>query len=144
MNAPCVCLCGSLLEDLDLYVYRFSNYGKDFIKSCKVSPDAYIQLALQLAYYRSAFRSTIKALERARRYFAHFRFTYRHKTAPSHTPIGSLHSMKLYPTHVYSMIKCWNQSARSLFECTECEMIHKVGNVRNECFHPVAYFCDSS
>jgi hypothetical protein len=114
MNAPCVCLCGSLLEDLDLYVYRFSNYGKDFIKSCKVSPDAYIQLALQLAYYRSAFRSTNNALERARR-FAHFQLTYRHKTAPSH--ISSLHSMKMYSAHLYSLIQCFKQSTQSLFEC---------------------------
>ncbi|CAG2068280.1 unnamed protein product, partial [Timema podura] len=41
-----------LIEDLDLFVYRYNGYGKDFIKSCRVSPDAYIQLALQLAYFR--------------------------------------------------------------------------------------------
>lgn len=40
------------IEDLDFYVYRFKSYGKNFIKSCKVSPDVYIQLALQLAYYK--------------------------------------------------------------------------------------------
>nr|CAD7443826.1 unnamed protein product [Timema bartmani] len=41
-----------LIEDLDLFVYRYNGYGKDFIKSCRVSPDAYIQLALQLTYFR--------------------------------------------------------------------------------------------
>ncbi|XP_026473876.1 choline O-acetyltransferase isoform X2 [Ctenocephalides felis] len=40
------------IEDLDFFVYRFRDYGKEFIKSCKVSPDAYIQLSLQLAYYK--------------------------------------------------------------------------------------------
>lgn len=40
------------IADLDFYVYRYQNYGKSFIKSCKVSPDVYIQLALQLAYYK--------------------------------------------------------------------------------------------
>lgn len=40
------------IEDLDFYVYRYQNYGKTFIKSCQVSPDVYIQLALQLAYYK--------------------------------------------------------------------------------------------
>nr|CAD7431651.1 unnamed protein product [Timema monikensis] len=40
------------IEDLDLLVYRYEGYGKDFIKSCRVSPDAYIQLALQLTYFR--------------------------------------------------------------------------------------------
>ncbi|KAL3280420.1 hypothetical protein HHI36_017902 [Cryptolaemus montrouzieri] len=42
----------NLVKDLDFHVFRFNNYGKNFIKSCKVSPDVYIQLALQLAYYR--------------------------------------------------------------------------------------------
>ncbi|XP_067010374.2 choline O-acetyltransferase [Anabrus simplex] len=42
----------SSVEDLDFYVYRFMGYGKEFIKKCQVSPDVYIQLALQLAYYR--------------------------------------------------------------------------------------------
>ncbi|XP_049863343.1 choline O-acetyltransferase-like isoform X4 [Schistocerca gregaria] len=41
-----------LVEDLDFYVYRYAGYGKEFIKSSKVSPDAYIQLALQLAYFK--------------------------------------------------------------------------------------------
>lgn len=40
------------IEDLDFYVYRYKSYGKNFIKSCKVSPDVYIQLALQLAYFK--------------------------------------------------------------------------------------------
>lgn len=40
------------IEDLDFYVYRYQHYGKTFIKSCQVSPDVYIQLALQLAYYK--------------------------------------------------------------------------------------------
>ncbi|XP_054258688.1 choline O-acetyltransferase-like isoform X1 [Macrosteles quadrilineatus] len=48
----------NLVEDLDFYVYRFNGYGKDFIKSCNVSPDAYIQLALQLAYYKLYKRLT--------------------------------------------------------------------------------------
>ncbi|XP_034238882.1 choline O-acetyltransferase [Thrips palmi] len=42
----------SMIDDLDFYVYRFTEYGKEFMKSCKCSPDAYIQLALQLAYIR--------------------------------------------------------------------------------------------
>lgn len=40
------------IADLDFYVYRYKSYGKSFIKSCQVSPDCYIQLALQLAYYK--------------------------------------------------------------------------------------------
>lgn len=33
-------------------VFTFAAYGKEFIKQQKMSPDAYIQLALQLAFYR--------------------------------------------------------------------------------------------
>ena len=30
----------------------FTEYGKDFMKKARVSPDAYIQMALQMAYYK--------------------------------------------------------------------------------------------
>lgn len=40
------------ISDLEFYVYRYRGYGKAFIKNCKVSPDVYIQLALQLAYFK--------------------------------------------------------------------------------------------
>ncbi|XP_055338487.1 carnitine O-acetyltransferase-like isoform X2 [Paramacrobiotus metropolitanus] len=40
------------VEDVDLDVLDFTDYGKDFIKSRKYSPDSYFQMALQLAYYR--------------------------------------------------------------------------------------------
>ncbi|XP_007566309.1 choline O-acetyltransferase [Poecilia formosa] len=41
-----------LVKNLDMNVHTFSDYGKEFIKKQKMSPDAYIQVALQLAYYR--------------------------------------------------------------------------------------------
>ncbi|XP_055380395.1 choline O-acetyltransferase [Condylostylus longicornis] len=40
------------IDDLDFYVYRYKGYGKTFMKSCQCSPDAYIQLSLQLAHYK--------------------------------------------------------------------------------------------
>ncbi|TNN80943.1 Choline O-acetyltransferase [Liparis tanakae] len=40
------------VKNLDMNVHTFSDYGKEFIKKQKMSPDAYIQVALQLAYYR--------------------------------------------------------------------------------------------
>ncbi|XP_043260762.1 choline O-acetyltransferase-like isoform X2 [Colletes gigas] len=42
----------ALVEDLDLCILRFEDYSKEFIKSCKVSPDVYVQLALQLTHFR--------------------------------------------------------------------------------------------
>jgi len=39
-----------LISDVNHHVFHFSDYGKGFVKKAKVSPDAYVQLALQIAY----------------------------------------------------------------------------------------------
>lgn len=49
----CLCLFSRIVKNLDFIAYKFANYGKEFIKKQKTSPDAYIQVALQLAFYRS-------------------------------------------------------------------------------------------
>ncbi|XP_042552426.1 choline O-acetyltransferase [Dipodomys spectabilis] len=41
-----------IVKNLDFTVYKFDGYGKTFIKMQKCSPDAFIQVALQLAFYR--------------------------------------------------------------------------------------------
>ncbi|KAM4703635.1 choline O-acetyltransferase [Rhinophrynus dorsalis] len=41
-----------IVNNLDFTVYKFKNYGKEFIKKQRMSPDAFIQVALQLAFYR--------------------------------------------------------------------------------------------
>uniref|UniRef100_A0A8C3Q9Q2 Carnitine O-acetyltransferase n=1 Tax=Geospiza parvula TaxID=87175 RepID=A0A8C3Q9Q2_GEOPR len=46
-----------MVEDLDIKVMVFHQFGKGFPKSEKISPDAFIQLALQLAYYRMYSRA---------------------------------------------------------------------------------------
>lgn len=43
-----------LISDLQLHILRHDAYGKGFMKKCKLSPDAYIQMAMQLAYFRDA------------------------------------------------------------------------------------------
>lgn len=48
-----------LINDLQLRIYRHDHYGKGFMKTCRLSPDAYIQMALQLAYYRDAGRFSL-------------------------------------------------------------------------------------
>ncbi|KAM3725116.1 Choline O-acetyltransferase [Dirofilaria immitis] len=41
-----------LANDLNLQVLIFDGFGKEFIKSCQISPDGFVQLTMQLAYYR--------------------------------------------------------------------------------------------
>ncbi|TPX61639.1 hypothetical protein PhCBS80983_g00947 [Powellomyces hirtus] len=43
---------GELIARHDLRVQAFFDYGKDLIKKFRMSPDAYVQMAIQLAYYK--------------------------------------------------------------------------------------------
>uniref|UniRef100_A0A8C6M297 Carnitine O-palmitoyltransferase n=1 Tax=Nothobranchius furzeri TaxID=105023 RepID=A0A8C6M297_NOTFU len=43
----------ALADDVDFHVFSFRDFGKGKIKKCRVSPDGFIQMALQLAYYRN-------------------------------------------------------------------------------------------
>lgn len=45
-----------LVNNLDMDVFKFKVYGKEFIKKQKMSPDAFIQVALQLAFYKCSGR----------------------------------------------------------------------------------------
>lgn len=40
------------IEDLDLCVLKYSKFGREFPKKVKMSPDSFIQIAMQLAYYK--------------------------------------------------------------------------------------------
>ncbi|KAF7668971.1 hypothetical protein LDENG_00273470 [Lucifuga dentata] len=43
----------TLADDVDCHIFPFSDFGKGLIKKCRTSPDAFIQIALQLAHYRN-------------------------------------------------------------------------------------------
>ncbi|KAK4290228.1 hypothetical protein Pmani_036855 [Petrolisthes manimaculis] len=47
-----------LVEDLDFRILRYLGCGRNFMKRHRCSPDAYLQLALQLAYF-SFFRARV-------------------------------------------------------------------------------------
>lgn len=40
------------VRDVQMNCFRFTDFGKNFPKSCKMSPDAFIQVALQLTYMK--------------------------------------------------------------------------------------------
>ncbi|KPU75605.1 uncharacterized protein Dana_GF27505, isoform C [Drosophila ananassae] len=41
-----------LVNNLQMKVLKFQGYGKDFIKKQRLGPDSFIQIAMQLAFYR--------------------------------------------------------------------------------------------
>uniref|UniRef100_A0A8C5GWX0 carnitine O-palmitoyltransferase n=1 Tax=Gouania willdenowi TaxID=441366 RepID=A0A8C5GWX0_GOUWI len=43
----------AIADDIDFHVFSFRDFGKGKVKKCRVSPDAFIQMALQMAYFRS-------------------------------------------------------------------------------------------
>ncbi len=47
----------SLINDFDLHILQFKDYGKDFPKEHNMSPDAFIQMCLQFTYFKFVFKS---------------------------------------------------------------------------------------
>ncbi|XP_063044161.1 carnitine O-palmitoyltransferase 1, liver isoform-like [Engraulis encrasicolus] len=45
-----------LADDVDIIIIPFHEFGKGLIKKCRTSPDAFIQIALQLAHFRDKGR----------------------------------------------------------------------------------------
>uniref|UniRef100_A0A1I8II97 Choline O-acetyltransferase n=1 Tax=Macrostomum lignano TaxID=282301 RepID=A0A1I8II97_9PLAT len=41
-----------LADNLDLYILRFEKFGREYPKKANMSPDSFVQLALQLAHYK--------------------------------------------------------------------------------------------
>ena len=52
MSYICCAFSFRLVDNLDMDVLNFNVYGKELIKKLKMSPDAFIQVALQLAFYK--------------------------------------------------------------------------------------------
>lgn len=63
----------ALCEGTDLHVMHMRYFGKGFIKKCQLSPDAFVQMALQLAYYRTTGAIDLMAESAHTRQFLHGR-----------------------------------------------------------------------
>lgn len=44
------------ISDLELYVLQHDEFGKGEMKKCGISPDAFVQMALQMAYFKVRVR----------------------------------------------------------------------------------------
>jgi choline O-acetyltransferase len=40
------------INNLDFYLYKYEKFGRNFPKKVKMSPDSFVQLSMQLAYYK--------------------------------------------------------------------------------------------
>jgi carnitine O-palmitoyltransferase 1 len=49
----------AVADNTDLHIYIHDLFGKKEFKRCKTSPDAFIQMALQLAYYNEFGRNDL-------------------------------------------------------------------------------------
>lgn len=45
-------VANKLIEDVEMALLVWTDYGKGFIKKLKISPDAFLQACLQLTYFR--------------------------------------------------------------------------------------------
>ena len=73
----------TLQNRLDFKILRFSKFGKNFIKGQNMSPDAFIQLSLQLAYYEiystlcSTYESaSIRRFKKVKSFFQSYNLTF--------------------------------------------------------------------
>ncbi|XP_074659908.1 carnitine O-palmitoyltransferase 1, liver isoform-like [Tubulanus polymorphus] len=69
-----------MIASVDLYSCVHTAYGKGFMKSCNVSPDGYMQMAFQLAYFRETGRFTAVQEPTSYRLFFEGRTSVTHPT----------------------------------------------------------------
>lgn len=51
-------MANDLIADVEMALLVWTDYGKGFIKKLKISPDAFLQMALQLTYHRVCHSSS--------------------------------------------------------------------------------------
>ena len=94
------------MADLDLAVTEHNRYGKGLVKKAGVSPDAWIQMALQLAYFRDQGRFDLTYESSMTRLFAEGRTeTIRSCTMESCAWARSMDNASATPDERYALLK---------------------------------------
>ncbi|XP_015436022.1 PREDICTED: carnitine O-palmitoyltransferase 1, liver isoform [Dufourea novaeangliae] len=94
-----------LLNDVDLRIYVHDDYGKGFMKINSMSPDAYIQMALQLAYFRDSNKFNLTYEASMTRLFREGRTeTVRPCTIESTEWVKAMHDNDATVEHKYKLL----------------------------------------
>ncbi|XP_078041782.1 carnitine O-palmitoyltransferase whd isoform X2 [Augochlora pura] len=94
-----------LLSDVELRIYVHDAYGKGFMKINSMSPDAYIQMALQLAYFRDSDKFNLTYEASMTRLFREGRTeTVRPCTIESTEWVKAMHDKGATVEHKYKLL----------------------------------------
>ncbi|XP_037542682.1 choline O-acetyltransferase [Nematolebias whitei] len=115
-----------LVKNLDMYVHKFYDYGKEFIKKQKMSPDAYIQVALQLAFYRCHGRPVSTYESASIRRFCQGRVD----NIRSSTPEALAFVKAMTDGKLSSSVRCFITDAT--LDTEKMEMLHGAINAQTE------------
>ncbi|GFS32173.1 carnitine O-acetyltransferase [Nephila pilipes] len=98
-----------LVDDLEMSCFDYDAYGKEFIKSQKLSPDSYIQMAIQLAFYNIVYHLLV--INRTFIFFAIRQINV--KKSPG---LGGIHEQSLTNLGQYALKRLLQFSIYLLFE----------------------------
>ncbi|KAJ3184004.1 hypothetical protein HDU85_001855 [Gaertneriomyces sp. JEL0708] len=100
-------LVDASIKDSDVKLFNFPVYGSDFIKkTAKVSPDAFMQMALQLNYYRLHGKCAAVYETASTRQFLHGRTeTCRSLSNDSKAFVQAFDNPQVPHTHKYELLK---------------------------------------
>eukprot|EP00736_Rhodelphis_marinus_P013054 Rmarinus@m.21097 len=96
----------ALGDRLDLKVMRFMDFGKDVIKGFRMSPDGFVQMALQLAYYRNRGHTPLTYESASTRIFLEGRTeTIRSASTASATFVQSMEDPSYSPSERRTLLR---------------------------------------
>ncbi|KAF2350039.1 Acyltransferase ChoActase/COT/CPT [Trinorchestia longiramus] len=105
-------------DDLELYIQHHDAFGKGVLKKALISPDAFVQIALQLAYYRDSNGRFVQTYEAsATRLYQHGRTeTVRSCTRESSAFVRAMCDDSVSRTDRLSLLRVAGEKHQSLYK----------------------------